>query len=152
MNPQNENMNNQNDPAQGQDMHNNGRNNNSPMERARLNTQRNVNQNPYINQSMGQNPYYDNSMNSSNAMSMANTAVNQNPQQVNNNSLLGSFDTNNFIKGALLGAVGAYLLTNENAQKTIFKTVAKSSEMFQAGIEEMKERFEDAKAEMDAER
>jgi len=66
-------------------------------------------------------------------------------------SLLGSFDTTNFLKGALIGAVGAYLLTNENAQKTIFKTFAKGADMFSAGIEELKERMEDAKAELEAE-
>ena len=67
------------------------------------------------------------------------------------NSLLSSFDTEDFLKGALIGAVGAYLLTNETAQKTIFKTVAKGTQMFQAGMEEIKERFEDAKAELEAE-
>lgn len=65
-------------------------------------------------------------------------------------SLTAGFDTRNFLLGALVGAVGAYVLTNENAQKAIFKTIAKGSSMFQAGIEEMKERFEDAKAEMEA--
>jgi len=136
-------MNNQNnEPMQGQAM------NHSPMEEARQKSAQGFNQNPYINsnnqnmgvQQMNQNPYYNNAM------------PNQMSGQGNNDSLLGSFDTANFIKGALVGAVGAYLLTNENAQKTIFKNIAKGTEMFQAGIEEMKERFEDAKAEMDAER
>lgn len=60
------------------------------------------------------------------------------------------FDTNKFLIGLAIGAAGAYLLTNENAQKALFKTFAKGSELFTAGIEEMKERFEDAKAEMEA--
>jgi hypothetical protein len=128
------------------------------MEQARQNSQRGFNSNPYINQNqgssqnMGQNPYYnDNAMNNNNSMN--NQMPNQNPQQPSlMQSIYGDFDTSNFIKGALIGAVGAYLLTNENAQKTIFKGVAKGSEMFQAGMEEMKERFEDAKAEMDAEK
>jgi len=64
--------------------------------------------------------------------------------------LLSAFNTKQFVIGALIGAVGAYLLTNEKAQKNLFKTIAKGSEMFQAGIEEMKERFEDAKAELAA--
>jgi hypothetical protein len=113
------------------------------------------------------NPYYDvNSMNNNsnnkntNDMNFNNMNTNNmntgmmgqiNPPS-NNPSLFDSFDTSNFLKGAALGAIGAYLLTNEDAQKTIFKTFAKGTEMFQAGIEEMKERFEDAKAEMDAER
>lgn len=142
-------MNNQNNESmQGQAM------NHSPMEEARQKSAQGFNQNPYINsnnQNMGaaqmnQNPYYNNAMSNNNAMPK------QMSGQGNNDSLLGSFDTSNFIKGALVGAVGAYLLTNENAQKTIFKNIAKGTEMFQAGIEEMKERFEDAKAEMDAER
>jgi len=108
--------------------------------------------NPYINnRSMmmnedstnPQNPYY-------------NKAVNQLPNTKESksitDSLLGSFDTENFIKGALIGAIGAYLLTNEKAQKTIFKGIAKTVNMFQAGIEEMKERYEDAQAELEAER
>ena len=135
--------------GQGQKMNNNGRRNNSPMELARQNNQRGFNQNPYIDQNsgqnMGQNPYYNNN----NGM---NNMQNQMPQQQKNTSLYGSFDSSNFIKGALLGAVGAYLLTNEKAQKTIFKSAVKASDMFQAGMEEMKERFEDAKAEMDAQK
>ena len=66
------------------------------------------------------------------------------------NQILGTFNTKQFVIGALIGAVGAYLLTNEKAQKNLFKTIAKGTEMFQAGIEEMKERFEDAKAELAA--
>ena len=62
--------------------------------------------------------------------------------------LLGAFNTKQFVIGALVGAVGAYLLTNEKAQKALFKTAAKGTQAFQAGIEEMKERFEDAKAEL----
>lgn len=111
--------------------------------------------NPYINQSQGinnmtqtnQNPYYNKSQ-------MDNQINKQIPTQQPStmNSLFGSFDTENFIKGALIGAVGAYLLTNENAQKTIFKTVAKAGDMFGAGMEEIKERMEDAKAELEAEK
>lgn len=66
------------------------------------------------------------------------------------NALLGTFDTTHFVVGVLAGALGAYLLTNENAQKALFKTVAKGSQAFQAGIEEIKERYEDAKAELAA--
>lgn len=63
---------------------------------------------------------------------------------------LSSFNTNDFLKGALIGAVATYLLTNEKAQKAIFKTVAKGTKLFQTGVEEMKERMEDAKAELEA--
>ena len=43
-----------------------------------------------------------------------------------------------FCKGALIGAAVTYLLTNKNAQETIFKAFGKGSELFQAGIEELK--------------
>ena len=123
------------------------------------NGQRGFNQNPYIqqNQNMGgmnQGRQGGRMSQSYNSDGMQNPYYNTNNQMTtnNSNSLYGDFDTSNFIKGALIGAVGAYLLTNEKAQKTIFKTVAKTTEMFQAGMEEMKERFEDAKAEMEAEK
>ena len=116
-----------------------------------LRAKRGFNTNPYItnttyneNISTTANPYYNNV----NIDQMQNIAQ---PKSITD-SLLNSFDTENFIKGALIGALGAYLLTNEKAQKTIFKGIAKTTSMFQAGIEEIKERFEDAKAELEAER
>ena len=113
--------------------------------------------NPYYDETNMNNNMNSNNMNANNMNSNMNSNMNTgmmgqiNPP-ANNPSLFDSFDTSNFLKGAAIGAIGAYLLTNENAQKTIFKTFAKGTEMFQAGIEEMKERFEDAQAEMDAER
>jgi len=88
-----------------------------------------------------ENPYINKDITSS----VANTVP-----SINTDNILGSINTNDFIKGALIGAVATYILTNESAQKAIFKTVAKGSEMFQAGIEEIKERMEDAKAEIEA--
>ncbi|MDZ7818070.1 MAG: YtxH domain-containing protein [Aliarcobacter sp.] len=85
----------------------------------------NINQNPYINQI-------------------------QNPAVVVNPTTQSGFNNGDFIKGALLGALATYLLTNKNAQETIMKTVGKGSELFSAGIEELKERYEDAKAQMQA--
>ena len=128
---------------------------NSEMELMRQNSmkgQRGFDRNPYISDSAivanetistTANPYYNNT----NANQVPNTAQ---PKSTTD-SLLGSFDTENFIKGALIGAVGAYLLTNETAQKAIFKGIAKTTSMFQAGMEEMKERYEDAQAELEAE-
>lgn len=97
------------------------------------------------------NPYIKNAQNSNiqKPQVSPNANINQ-PSPVQN--ALSSFDTGNFLKGALIGAVGAYLLTNEDAQKKIFKTLAKGADLFSAGIEEMKERMEDAKAELEAER
>lgn len=90
------------------------------------------NQNPYINQqeSLNQN--------------LINNPNNQNPQQ---NTI---FSNGDFVKGALIGAALTYLLTNKNAQETIMKTASKGTELFQAGMEELKERYEDAKAQMEA--
>lgn len=80
---------------------------------------------------------------------------NDTTQASNSNSqdfLGGLLDSNNpkqdFLKGAFIGAVATFILTNENAQKAIFKSFAKISSLFESGIEELKERYEDAKAEI----
>jgi len=99
------------------------------------------------NSSVNTNPYINNQDNQDLNLTNNNPYINNQ----DNAGLLGGFDTNKFFLGVAIGALGAYVLTNENAQKTIFKTVAKGSALFSAGIEEMKERFEDAKAEMEAE-
>ena len=64
------------------------------------------------------------------------------------NAPFGAQSGNSFFAGILLGAAATYFLTDENAQKKLFKLIAKGTEMFQMGVEEMKERFEDAKAEI----
>lgn len=87
----------------------------------------NINQNPYINQNVNQN-------------------INQTPMI----PVQTGFNSGDFIKGALIGALATYLLTNKGAQEAIMKTVGKGSELFSAGIEELKERYEDAKAQMQA--
>ena len=56
-----------------------------------------------------------------------------------------------FWKGALLGAAVTLLVTNESVQKGVVKTLSKLTLAAQSGIEEMKEKFEDAKAEVRAE-
>lgn len=55
------------------------------------------------------------------------------------------------IVGAALGAAVTVLLTNESVQKGIVTAVARMTAAAQSGIEEMKEKFEDAKAEAIAE-
>lgn len=55
-----------------------------------------------------------------------------------------------FVKGALVGAVVAYLLTNEKVQQNAIKAAVKSWTLLQGGVEEMKERFRDAEAELHA--
>lgn len=75
---------------------------------------------------------------------------NQNFQNTQNGFLDGVFSSNgsgDFLKGALIGAAATYILTNESAQRAIFKGFAKISTLFECGLEELKERYEDAKAE-----
>lgn len=75
--------------------------------------------------------------------------------QANTTSALSSFfnsgnSQQDFLKGAFIGAVATFILTNKDAQKAIFKGFAKISSLFEMGIEELKERYEDAKAEVDS--
>lgn len=106
-----------------------------------------IQNNPYINNmntplvnnaSMQNNPYINQNANNMN---------NQMPQDVQNND---SFVNGDFVKGALIGAGIAFLLTNKTTQQAIFNGFSKGSELVQAGIEELKERIEDAKAQMEA--
>lgn len=56
-----------------------------------------------------------------------------------------------FLKGVLFGAAAAYLMTNESVQRAVVKTAVKTWGLLQGGVAEVKERFEDAKAEVGAE-
>lgn len=53
-----------------------------------------------------------------------------------------------FAQGLLVGAAVTFLLTNENVQKALFRGVARVIGTVQGGIEEMKERYHDAEAEL----
>jgi len=101
------------------------------IENSRKNNNQNVNinHNPYINQ-----PMNINSMNNQ-----------SNPQQGQS-----GFNNGDFVKGALIGAAVTFLLTNKGAQESLMKAASKGSELFQAGMEELKERYEDARASMEA--
>lgn len=85
-----------------------------------------------------------------------NYGANQNATNSQNttNALSSFFNSGNtqqdFLKGAFIGAVATFILTNKDAQKAIFKGFAKISNLFEMGIEELKERYEDAKAEVDS--
>jgi gas vesicle protein len=68
----------------------------------------------------------------------------------NNQVNKSGFNNGDFIKGALIGAALTFLLTNKDAQKNIMKAASKGSELFQVGMEELKERYEDARAAMEA--
>jgi len=90
----------------------------------------NINQNPYINQNSNQ----------------TTQSINQNTNNAQQNTIFN----NDFLRGALIGAALTYVLTNKNAQENIFKAFEKGKEFLSAGIEELKERMEDAKASMNA--
>ncbi|MGP1485677.1 MAG: YtxH domain-containing protein [Campylobacter sp.] len=62
-----------------------------------------------------------------------------------------NFNSAGFLKGALIGGLSAYLLTNPKAQEMIFSAIVKGANLLQAGFEELKERFEDVKAQVESE-
>ncbi|EXJ16462.1 hypothetical protein [Imhoffiella purpurea] len=68
-------------------------------------------------------------------------------QQQPNRSLLG-MPNDRFLKGLLIGAAVTYLVTNEQVQRTAIKGVVKTWSLLQGGVEEVKERFGDAAAEI----
>ncbi|MBK1646007.1 hypothetical protein CKO25_15390 [Thiocapsa imhoffii] len=59
-----------------------------------------------------------------------------------------NFNNDRFLKGLLIGAAATYLLTNESVQRTAIKGVVQLWSAVQGGIEEAKERFHDAEAEL----
>ncbi|WPL18748.1 hypothetical protein Thiowin_03838 [Thiorhodovibrio winogradskyi] len=71
------------------------------------------------------------------------------PYQSNSSWL--NLSNDRFIKGALIGAAAAYLLTNESVQRTLIKSAVRAWTLVQSGVEEVKERFHDAEAEVQAE-
>jgi hypothetical protein len=61
-----------------------------------------------------------------------------------------NFSNDRFLKGLLIGAAATYLLTNESVQRGAIKGAVKVWSMLQGGVEEIKERFHDAEAEIRA--
>lgn len=61
-----------------------------------------------------------------------------------------NFSNERFLKGLVIGAAAAYLLTNESVQRSAIKGAVKVWSMLQGGLEEIKERFHDAEAEIRA--
>ncbi len=59
-----------------------------------------------------------------------------------------NFRDQQFWKGALLGAAAALLVTNDTVQKSVIKGAAKVIGAVQGGVQEIKEKFEDVRAEM----
>lgn len=83
-----------------------------------------------------------------------NVTPNANNPYINNSQNSNLFNSGNaqrdFIIGTLIGAAASFILTNENAQKALLKGFAKLSSLFEMGVEELKERYEDAKAEVNS--
>lgn len=101
--------------------------------------------NPYIQKGFSDNPYIQQNPPAPQQTPPKETSANTGGLF----SFLGSGTTQkDMLKGALIGAVATFILTNEDAQKAIFKNFAKLSSLFEVGIEELKERYEDAKAEV----
>ncbi len=106
------------------------------------------NHHPYIGMAQGYTPgaaYPQSAMAYPNAYNVP--AYIQQPQQ--NTSILGN---DRFIKGVLIGTAATYLLTNESVQQSAIKAAVKVWSMIQGGVEEIKERFHDAEAELHAAR
>jgi len=69
-------------------------------------------------------------------------------QQQQPNRSLFSLPNDRFLKGLMIGAAVTYLVTNEQVQRTTIKGLVKTWSLLQGGIEEVKERFGDAAAEL----
>lgn len=112
--------------------------------------------NPYINETQTINQLNeDGSMTTTTTTVKTTGAPSALDNSINNalkDFIPANFNAAGFIKGALIGGVVAYVLTNENAQKALFSAIAKGSNLLQAGFEELKERFEDVKAEIDSQK
>lgn len=61
-----------------------------------------------------------------------------------------NLNDNAFVKGLLIGAGATFLLTNDTVQRNIIAAAVKLWSSVQGGVEEMKERFRDAEAELHA--
>lgn len=110
----------------------------------------NIDPNANANQGLNQNQ----GANQNGLQNQGGLQQNTNNAQNTPNTISSFFSSNSsqqdFLKGALIGAVATFILTNKDAQKAIFKGFAKISSLFEMGIEELKERYEDAKAEVDS--
>ncbi len=109
---------------------------------ANLGTNQNANQNANFSANQNTNQSGFGANQNANTQNSATSAI---------SSFLNSGNSQtDFLKGAFIGAVATFILTNKDAQSAIFKGFAKISNLFEMGIEELKERYEDAKAEVDS--
>lgn len=61
---------------------------------------------------------------------------------------LFNFRNERFVRGLLIGATATYILTNEKVQRSTIKGMVRVWSTLQGGLEELKERFQDAEAEL----
>ena len=103
--------------------------------------------NPYYRQQPQQvpqvNPYYQ-------VPPMANPYYQQS-SYTTTSSWMGNTPGEKFVRGLVIGAAATYLLTNDTAQKAILKTGMKLYGAVAGGVEELKEKIMDAKAEVEEE-
>lgn len=59
-----------------------------------------------------------------------------------------NFRNERFLRGLLIGATATYILTNEKVQRSTIKGMVRVWSTLQGGLEELKERFQDAEAEL----
>ncbi|ANE36024.1 hypothetical protein CIG11343_1008 [Campylobacter iguaniorum] len=93
------------------------------------------------------NPYLNNQQNSN---SKVDNTINDFAKEIP--FIPENFNTAGFLKGVLIGAGLTYVLTNQKASQALFKVIVKAGNLLQSGTEELKERFEDAKAEINAQK
>ncbi|AII14877.1 hypothetical protein CIG2463D_1095 [Campylobacter iguaniorum] len=93
------------------------------------------------------NPYLNNQQNSN---SKVDNTINDFAKEIP--FIPENFNTAGFLKGVLIGAGLTYVLTNQKASQALFKAIVKAGNLLQSGTEELKERFEDAKAEINAQK
>ncbi len=72
------------------------------------------------------------------------------PAAPNSSASSSLLPSNRFLKGLAIGAAAAYLLTNEQVQTSAIKGAVKAWSLLQGGLAELKERFHDAEAELQA--
>lgn len=70
------------------------------------------------------------------------------PARVDNTWLGLDFHNDQFWKGVVLGSLLTILITSETVRETLMKGVAKVWTGTKSGVEELKEKFEDVKAEI----
>lgn len=70
------------------------------------------------------------------------------PQSLSRTSVTGALRNGHFLGGLAVGSVLTLVLSNQDVQRALFRGVARVATVARSGMEEMKERFHDAEAEV----